>query len=97
MRKVGHVLAIVLVLFCVGITESFAYTLHEAAATERCDDLRESEEFRISHNNIKVSKAAFVVAGKDFRPQANKITVSNFAPAPPSFQFLYLRLRVLRN
>ena len=97
MRKVGNVLAIALVLFCVGITESFAYTLHEAAATERCDDLRESEEFRISHNNIKVSKAAFVVVGKGFPSQAYKITVSDFTPAPPSFQFLYLRLRVLRN
>ena len=97
MRKAGNILAIVFVLFCVGITEGFAYTLHEAAATERCDDLREAEEFRISHNNIKVSKAAFVVAGKDFRSQTNKITVSDFAPAPPSFQFLYLRLRVLRN
>lgn len=97
MKSVGHILAIVAMLFCVGITESFAYTLNEVAATERCDDSRESEDFRLSSSSIKVSKSVFVVARRDAHSLSTKYITSDYSLTPSLSRFLYLRIRVLRN
>jgi hypothetical protein len=97
MKKLAHTFVIVLVLFCVGTTETFSYTLQEAVSSERCDDLRETEEFRISINNIKVSKIISNTASKVFQQPVLKSTAAICPPVQSLFQFLYLRYRVLRH
>lgn len=97
MKRLVQFFAIVLVLICVTVTESFPYVAQEAAASERCDDFRETEEFRISASSIKVSR---VVHASDpaisYSPIVNN-DLGIFHPVQIPSESLYLRLRVLRN
>jgi len=97
MKKFAQFFAIILVLICVTATESFPFIAHEAAATERCDDFRETEEFRISTASIKVSKASQVSERAVSYPRLNNSTLAVCRPVYPLSESLYLRLRVLRN
>jgi hypothetical protein len=97
MKKFAQFFAIILVLICVTATESFPFTAHEAAATERCDDFRETEEFRVSAASIKVSRVVPASDPAISYPPIAKNDLGIFHPVHILSESLYLRLRVLRN
>ena len=96
MKKFAHIFVIVLVLFSVGVAESFPYTMQEVASAERCDDFRENEEFRISIASIKGSKVTLVRKQAGSVPSLSKSNRTICHQAQPISESLYLRLRILR-
>lgn len=97
MKRFAQFFAIILVLICVAATESFPSIAHEVAASERCDDFRETEEFRISAASIKASKLKHPDNSEISYPHIAKSVPNIFQPVHILSESLYLRLRVLRN